>query len=158
MSKLKSLLSPIGSWTPLIKTIAVVVVIALLVLGFSQIRGCSSKQADAEFIEGEAEIRQQLDQARTERDQAIGRADASEKREEDLRVERAAWLAADAAVGNRIVQEVERMKADDKKFEAQMAEVDVDVDYHTRICRICERARRQFPGRKPPAYCSECPQ
>jgi flagellar biosynthesis/type III secretory pathway M-ring protein FliF/YscJ len=148
MSKLKSLLSPIGSWTPLIKTIAVVVVIALLVLGFSQIRGCSSEQKDEAFNERQEGRETQIEtnselerQKELERTALIARAEAAERQAKEEEAKRKEYESILNQLGSKAEQLKERADDEGHIYVAEQNTINADIDPIERCKRICERLK-----------------
>jgi flagellar biosynthesis/type III secretory pathway M-ring protein FliF/YscJ len=146
MSKLKSLLSPIGSWTPLIKTIAVVVVIALLVLGFSQIRGCSSEQKDEAFNERQEGRETQIEtnselerQKELERTALIARAEAAERQAKEEEAKRKEYESILNQLGSKAGQLKERADDEGHIYVAEQNTINADIDPIERCKRICTK-------------------
>ena len=131
-------------------------ILLLLLISNSTVGGIVShikdRAADAREAKKEAE-RQVLED---ERNVAIGRAEASESREKDLRTQLTIHEISARAMSEQARQIAERLKEDDEKYVEEMRAVDVDVEYCDRIRRICARAKSLFPTRKPADECEAC--
>jgi hypothetical protein len=135
----------------------VILLIAILLLwAILSTRACLSRHSDADMQEKEAALAAERAEDKRLREEAIARAEAAEKREQDLRAEIVIYETAIAAAGEKVIDITEKMKVEDEQFKQDMADADIDIDYCARVRRICQRAARLFPGRKPAPECAEC--
>jgi FtsZ-interacting cell division protein ZipA len=125
----------------------VVVVIALLITATNRI---TSYFKDKAFEHRQAEYQQKLDDKEAESQAAIARAEMFEKIAKDLEAESAIKDAVIAASGKRAEAAKQALETEDKRYQDEIRSVDDDVDFCTRIKRICERAKglKLYPANK----------
>lgn len=120
--------------------VAVVAGLLLLVIAFAVGAGVLvSRFKDDAFAKRESERETQREQLQHERDQALGRAEAAEKRESELAAKVAINEAIVAAAGARAEQAASKLEEEDKRYVQEMANAGVDVSADERRQRVCER-------------------
>ena len=128
---------------------AVIAGLLLLVVAFAVGTGTLvSRLKDSAFARRESERETERQQLQRERDAAVGRAEAAEKRESELSAKAAVAEAVVAAEGRKAQEAANRIEEETKRYEDDMEAIGNPVSDDDRRKRICERVRKLYPEAK----------
>jgi hypothetical protein len=119
--------------------LAPLVVMALVSGG---VGGCVSKIKDARFDKAQAEREAQISAITTERNEAVGRAQAWERRAKDLEAQVAINETIAKAEDARAKAAKAELEKEDERYKQEVEAAGEDIDSCTRLERICERAKQ----------------
>jgi hypothetical protein len=136
--------------SPVAKVIFLLVAAAAIISIFQEGQSCASKRADARFDKREAEREQQRQTLETEREQAVGRAQAAEQRARDLEQQTKLLELTIEAAGQRAEIAKEAIENENQKLNEELIAIDTDVDSCERVNRLCARLQKLkiYPANK----------
>ena len=131
--------------SPAAKIVVIACVILAMILFAVGGGALVSRFKDSAFARRESEREAQRQQLRRERDEALGRAEAAEKHEQELAAQVAINEAIISAAGARAEAAQSKLIEENERYEDEMSAVNQPVDPDERCKRICARLTRLYP-------------